>query len=298
MIRKKRPETLVPRMEITFVTGKGGVGKSAVAAAFAWSRAEAGKRTILVELGERSFYKDYFALPAVTYKGQNLRKNLDVARWSGLESLHEYALYLLKVETLYRLFIENSVSTALINTAPGLSELAIVGKITSGPPRNVGPKLPYDCVVVDAFASGHFMALLRAPQGMASAVRIGPMGEQSRSIDRALKDAHLCHYYVVTTPEELPVVEGIELANDIQETLGLKPTLLLNRLAQFDGKCLSEPPGPLKDFQDHLVSLDERQRRMKQTLQKTGLAVQELPWVLENDPFKVVKKLAEVFSHD
>jgi hypothetical protein len=145
------------RQEIIFVTGKGGVGKSAVAAAIALKKSQS-KRTLLVELGSQSFYKDYFRLPSLGFDPQNIKDNLDLALWSGTECLKEYARYLLKVESLYRLFFENSVTRSLINIAPGLAELAIMGKATSHP-RKVGPVLNYDCLVIDVGEFAHLVEI-------------------------------------------------------------------------------------------------------------------------------------------
>lgn len=284
-------------MEILFVTGKGGVGKSAVAAALALNRAESGKKTALVELGDHSFYQDYFDLTAagkqVNYQGIPLKPSLQVALWSGAECLKEYAIHLLKIESLYRLFFENPVSRTLINIAPALPELAILGKITSGPPRNVGPKMPYDCIVVDAFATGHFAALLQAPLGMMQAIRLGPMAEQSRGMLNVLRDSAICKYFVVALPEELPVLEGIELAGTIEKLTSQKPTLILNRCMDFDPRKESaEVPAQLKEFQQHVVNLQQRQDSSEQSLAKTGDPVLRLPWILENNGWSVVNGLA------
>ena len=107
--------------EIHFVTGKGGTGKSVLAAGLALREARKGRKTLLVELGDRSFYKDFFSLPAVDYQPTPFEKNLDIARWSGLDALREYAIYLVKVERLVKLFFENSVSRSLIEIAPAPS---------------------------------------------------------------------------------------------------------------------------------------------------------------------------------
>ena len=69
--------------------------------------------------------------------------NLFVARWAGEDCLKEYLLHLLKLESIVQLFFENRVMKSLIQAAPGLRELALVGKITSGI-RGVGPALPFD----------------------------------------------------------------------------------------------------------------------------------------------------------
>ena len=217
--------------EIHFVTGKGGVGKSLMAAALAHQKAESGQKTLLVELGDQSYFAHFFGLDKVSYEPKNIQQNLDIAIWNGSESLREYARYLLKIETLFQLFFENPVTRSLVNVAPGLPELAVLGKITSDP-RKHGPSMSYDCIVVDAFATGHFLSLLRAPRGMAQAVRFGPMGEQSRSIDEWLFRKNLCHFHVVTLAEELPIQETIELCETLKTEFQIEPLVIVNKIVK------------------------------------------------------------------
>ncbi len=282
------------QQEIIFVTGKGGVGKSAVAAALALKKARSGMKTLLVELGYQSFYKDYFDLKTVTYQPQPLRQNLDLALWSGPEALKEYARHLLKVESLYKLFFENSATKALINVAPALSELAILGKITSHP-RQVGPPLNYDCLVVDAFATGHFLALLKAPHGMAEAVRFGPMGDQSRSIQKVLQDPTMCRYCVVSFPEELPVVEAMELYSGIEANVGMKPQHIFNKVLHPSQQALSVQEPDLEFFQKHLQKISSQESKLRELLQSQG-PVQELPQIFSVNSWEVVEKMAEEIS--
>ncbi len=280
-----------PQQKIIFVTGKGGVGKSAVAAAIALKHSQAGEKTLLVELGYQSFYQDYFDLPQVTYQPQNLKKNLDIALWSGPECLKEYARHLLKVESLYRLFFENSVTKSLIQVAPALSEISILGKITSHP-RKVGPPLNYDCLVIDAFATGHFLALMRAPHGMAEAIRFGPMGDQSRSIDKILKDPAFCQYFVVSFPEELPVVEGIELWQGIHDIVKIKPTHIFNRVLDPDPKALKSSNDELETFQKYLNKVSTAEANLLNQLKLQG-EVLILPQIFSVKSWDVVSQMAE-----
>jgi len=280
-------------MEIIFVTGKGGVGKSAVAAAFAYRSSQLGKKTLLVELGDQSFYQDYFDLEQVEYKPLQLRENFDIALWTGQESLKEYALHLIKVEALYRLFFENKVTRALISVAPALPELAILGKITSGPPRNVGPKMNYDCIVVDAYASGHFMALLQAPAGMAEAVGFGPMGEQSRSIQAVLANPDLCQYVVVSLPEELPVTEALELSEKIEKSVGVKPLHLLNHCLMITPEKIKNVADVPAQFKSHIEKSVLKQNQMIKRFQTAGFKPQILPWVFKHESWSIVTELSK-----
>jgi anion-transporting ArsA/GET3 family ATPase len=281
----------VSQQKIIFVTGKGGVGKSAVAAGIALKQARASRKTLLVELGYQSFYEDYFHLEKVGYQAQNLKPNLDLALWSGPECLKEYARHLLKVESLYRLFFENSVTKALIQVAPGLAELAILGKVTSHP-RRVGPPLNYDCIVIDAFATGHFLALLRAPHGMAEAIRFGPMGDQSRSIEKILKDPQMCEYFVVSFPEELPVVEGIELWQGIYDIVKQKPVHIFNRVLDPAEAAMNAKAPALEPFQKYLAKVSTAETNLYNQLKMQG-EVHTLPQVFSVDAWDVVSQIAE-----
>lgn len=270
-------------IEIHFVSGKGGVGKSTFALAMAMAFAKKKRKTLLVELASESFFQDALQKPVSAEPKRHL-ENLDLAVWNGNSCLREYALHLLKSETLYKLFLENSVSKTLIQVAPGLAELAILGKITSGPPRNVGPKLNYDVLVVDAFSSGHFMALLKAPIGFAETIRFGPMGEQSRSIIQIIQDPKICHYHLVTLPEELPTAETQELRQQIEDLLPVKVNILMNRWLDISSS-LNRPP----EFQKYLSELDTRQKEAESQLKSKST---RLPWVLSSN----FQKICEVVS--
>lgn len=287
--------------EIHFVTGKGGVGKSAIAAALALKLSRMGRRVLLVELGEQSFYRDFFELNQVLYSPQEIRQNLSLALWSGDSCLKEYALHLIKVESITKLFFNNPVMRAFINVAPALSELAILGKITSGL-RNHGPALPYDSIVVDAFATGHFKALLEAPKGMAQAVQFGPMGEQSRQIDKCIHDSNSCHYHIVTLPEELPCKEATELLADLKSKFNINADLIMNKVLEIPISeesllQLSEKKvGPMSEFIDYLKHHFSRQEKLKSAFENSSsptYRVKYIPNILESDPWKLIELIAE-----
>lgn len=276
--------------KIVFVTGKGGVGKSVYAASLAESYARAGKKTLLVELGDESFYKSFFDLTDVRYAPTKTKMTWEVSLWSGADCLREYALHLLRSEALYKLFFENKVSRSLIQIAPGLPELAILGKITSGP-RNHGPASKHDVIVVDAYATGHFLALMRAPKGMAEAIRFGPMGEQSRSITETIENSSICEYHIVTLAEELPIKETIELHDQLKSEFSIKAKVILNKKLKTDLHSNDITPDKnifVKYIKDTLAREEEAHERLKDK----DLTSFELPLVLEKESYDLVAELA------
>ncbi|MGZ3746497.1 MAG: ArsA-related P-loop ATPase [Pseudobdellovibrionaceae bacterium] len=283
--------------EIIFVTGKGGVGKSTVAAALALKKAQAGQRTLLVEIGDQSFYKDYFQLPSVGFEPVKVKENFSLALWTGQNCLREYIIHLIKVETLYRLFFENAVMKAFINVAPALPELAIMGKATSGP-RHHGPPLPYECIILDCYATGHFMALMGAAEGMSMAVKFGPMGEQSRNIDKVLRDPNICKYYLVCLPEELPVRESEELYEQLKKHYGIRAKVVLNKFLEdpiSGAEYASAQKSQSEEFR--AFAEDDKKNRashheMRMRLVKIDPQVQCLPTIWDHNTDKILTQLS------
>lgn len=292
--------TLVESMkqEIHFVTGKGGVGKSVVAAALALKKSREGKKVLLVELGDQSFFKDFFELPNVAFQPTVVKENLSVALWTGDACLQEYARHLIKVESLAKLFFENAVMKAFINVAPALSELAILGKVTSGP-RKHGPPMPFDCIVVDAFATGHFLALLEAPKGMAQAIQFGPMGEQSRSIDACIRNEDLCYFHVVTLPEELPVKESTELLHRLKAEFSISAELIFNKMVQTQVSLkelqdVQQEDSDLGKFAAYLEHQLNHQVEMQAKTLKATRKITSVPLFFETKAWSLVEKISGV----
>lgn len=279
--------------KIHFVTGKGGVGKSFFAAALAMALGKKHKGTsdhsikspiLLAELSDHSFYHDYLHVKDVGFKAQTL-PYFDLAQWTGTDCLKEYALHLLKIESLYKLFFANPISKALIDVSPGLHELAILGKATSLP-RKHGPPLTYQHMVFDAFATGHFLTMFRAPAGLAEIIHFGPMGEQTRSIDQWIRNPDFCEIHIVSHPEELPATETVELFHSLKSEFGLTAKVYLNKYFPLKLEDLNKEPAGVKKYFGNIL---EQQLLAEKILSENKIKFIPIPLVTEIETHKLLE---------
>ena len=270
------------------VTGKGGVGKSLFSAVLAYRLSLQNQHILLTELTEQSFFRDFLNIPQINYKPTNWKPGLDVSQWSPEDCLKEYSLHLLKIESLYKIFIENPVSRSLIQVAPGLHELALLGKLTSSP-RHHGPPMDFDQIVVDSFSTGHFLSLLRAPAALNEAVPFGPMGEQSKSINKWIRDPNFTEVHIVCLPEELPVTESIELYGQLKSEFGIESHFYLNKMWNISEQDLS---GLTPTAATALSNTIDCEKSARQKLREAGITYKELPLVTSIDPVELIVKLA------
>lgn len=290
--------------KVHFVTGKGGVGKSIFAVAYSYAlsaahrQKKASKATaqggpiLLAELNDKSFYQHYLGLQSVGYTPQTLSglsNDIDICLWNTQDCLREYALHLLKLETLYKLFFTNPVSKALINVAPGLQELSLLGKATSGV-RKHGPPLDYSEIVIDAFSTGHFLSLLRAPRALSEVISFGPMAEQSKQIDKWIRNPEFCHIHLVTLPELLPITEAIELFKTLEDEFGIRAHVYVNKVWGVKDSDIKKIPDSAKNFFQEKI-LEEKESF--ELLKKKKIAFSVIPFFPTLNTFELIKEIAE-----
>lgn len=271
------------------ITGKGGVGKSLFSTVLAHNISTQNQQVLLSELTEYSFFRDYLNLPDISYKPIPWKLNLEVSQWRPEDCLKEYCLHLLKIESLYKLFFENPVSKSLIQIAPGLHELALLGKITSSP-RQHGPAMKYDQIVIDSFSTGHFLSLLRAPAALNEAVPFGPMGEQSKSIDSWIRNPDFTEVHIVTLAEELPITESIELFLQLKKEFNIEAKMYLNKISGLNESDLLDLSDEAKSSLDNILK-SEAEARIK--LKSANINFVELPLVTSLEVSVLIETLAK-----
>jgi anion-transporting ArsA/GET3 family ATPase len=205
------------------VTGKGGVGKSTVAAALGVAAAARGLRTIIAEVAARD---DVSRALAAHRSGEVF---VERAVGNGLHHISiepESALEEYLRDQLPRgvsgVLASSRLFSYLAAATPGLRELLTVGKVweLAQPDRRTPGAHPYDLVILDAPATGHGVAVLTAPGTFADAARMGPIARQGGMIHGMLCDPEQTAVVAVAAPEEMPVNETLALHDALRDGLG------------------------------------------------------------------------------
>jgi Anion-transporting ATPase len=212
-----------------FVTGKGGVGKTAVSASLARALSQRGRR-VLLAAADSTPYREL--LPEARWQDdpQPYGARSFTVRLEAEAALREYGRLLIKPRLARQALFENRYVQGFLAALPGLPQWAVLGKAwyhssetDLGAPR-------FDSVVFDAPATGHGLELLRLPKAIAELAPAGLLRRDAELCWQMLKSSEQCCICLVTLPEELPTNETIELSIRIRSELGLPlGALLLNR---------------------------------------------------------------------
>jgi anion-transporting ArsA/GET3 family ATPase len=216
---------------LLFVTGKGGVGKTSVAAALAHLASRSGTRTLLCEMDAKGALAAAFDTTPLEFEPRQIDSDLFVMQMNTEDSLREY-LRLVKVPLVGRIGPLARTFDFVADAAPGVKEILSVGKLIYE-----ARERHYDLVIVDAEASGHIVSEIAAPRVISELVQVGMVREQTRWMTEILEDPVQTGLVIVTTPEEMPVAETVELIGRLDAETGVKPSAIVaNRVlpALFD----------------------------------------------------------------
>lgn len=216
-------DTLLSR-RVVFVSGKGGVGKSAVAAALALAASERGRRTLLVEIDAPREAARYLGVPGdIGGVETEARPGLWVINLDPKGVMDEFVRHVVKIELIVRRILGSVIYERFFAAAPGLKELMMLGKIMvleearerrRGQPR-------FDFIVVDAPATGHGLSFLKVPVAAAAAVPVGPVGHNARRVLELLRDHTRTGLVIVAIPEEMAVVEAAQFHRLAVDEVGI-----------------------------------------------------------------------------
>jgi anion-transporting ArsA/GET3 family ATPase len=229
---------------LLFVTGKGGVGKTTIAAALGQLASARGLRTLLCEVDAKGNLAGAFETGPTAFAEREIQPGLWAMSMDTEASLKEYLRLQLRVPLLSRIGPLARTFDFVANAAPGVKEILVVGKLC----HEVRER-HYDIVVVDAPASGHIVGQLAAPQAIQDLVQVGTVRDQTGWMIDILSDPRQTGVVIVATPEEMPVNETLELSARLQaETKVDLAAVVVNRvLPELFGRGEEEVFRALRD---------------------------------------------------
>jgi anion-transporting ArsA/GET3 family ATPase len=265
---------------LIFVTGKGGVGKTTVALALGLAAARTGLRTIVADINGEGDLEE-----------TELAPNLFRISVDPQSAMDEY-LSVKVPGPAGQALRQSRLFSAFAMATPGMRELLCMGKLweLAQLERRTEDAHPYDLVIVDAPASGHGAAILRTPRTFAEIARVGPIANQAQTIATTIADPDFTAVVAVSTPEEMPVNETLQL----RATLASAPDPLELELVILNGlypdRYTAAEVDELSGFTDDAavaIALAEHERARREALQEQrlreafGERLRALPFLFE-----------------
>ncbi|MER5336490.1 ArsA-related P-loop ATPase [Micromonospora sp. NPDC002717] len=196
------------------VTGKGGTGKTSVAAALALALAAGGRRTLLVEVEGRQGIAQLFGTDPLPYEERHLTDapaggEVRALAVDAEEALLEYLDMFYKLGAAGRALRKLGAIDFATTIAPGLRDVLLTGKVKEATTRTVDQRRAYDAVVLDAPPTGRIGRFLNVTAETARLAKVGPIKTQSEGV-AALLRSPITAVHVVTLLEEMPVQETVD----------------------------------------------------------------------------------------
>jgi arsenite-transporting ATPase len=224
---------------VVVVAGKGGVGSSTVAAAHALAAAKNGADVLFIAVDGRPGMGALLGGREINDRDQVLQRKVGGSSGGTIrgrtipadQAFGDY-LELKGVGGLLRRAASAASLPMIAAATPGLEHLLVLGKI-----KELERERSADLIIVDAPPAGHAAPFLRSASGLSDVVKSGPVLDQAFEVSEMLADPQRCSALLVALPEETPITEVIELANELGEGLGI------NLLPLVVNACWPDRPG-------------------------------------------------------
>src|SRR5215208_2691924 len=204
---------VLDQARLLVVTGKGGTGKTTVAAGLAVAAAGRGRRVLVAEVEGRQGLAGLFGRRELDHREARVAQGVNALAVDPDKSLREY-LARYGFAPLARLLTWAHLNRFITAAAPGLGDVLLVGKVWEAATREGGSARPgsgaHDLVVLDAPPTGRVVPFLRAPETVAELARVGPIRHQADRVRDLLDDPGRTAVLLTCLPEELPVTETLE----------------------------------------------------------------------------------------
>ena len=250
-----------------FVTGKGGTGKSTIAASLALALAAGGDKVLLVEVEGRQGIAQLFDVPPLPYQEVKVATAERGGRVNAL-AIDIEAAFLEYLEMFYNLGLAGRAMRRIgavefaTTIAPGLRDVLITGKIKEAVVRADKARQPaYDAVVVDSPPTGRIARFLDVTKAVSDLAKGGPVHSQAEGVVKLLHSDQTA-IHLVTLLEALPMQETIEAIDELDAMKLPVGSVIVNR-----GLPVYLQPDDLAKAAEGVVDADS----VRQALKKAGV---------------------------
>ena len=274
------------KRKLLFVTGKGGVGKTAVSQAIALHLSELGRQTLWVT------FSDPLLPPG---HRQQKTPNLTYLNCDPTSAFEEYNSLKIGISGLARIFLRNSLMRYLAKASPGVNEVVLMGKVWYET-RN------FEHVVVDMPSTGYGLAMFNSARNYAKLFTGGPVQKDAEKMLATFGDATASGCLVVGLPEEMPICESLELYDKLLEFFPANPSaFLVNKVfpkvpSQIDPNSDTWPSPVPKSASDYAQRRTLVEAMNLRVFSEKGFSYSELE--LTVSPSSLIRQLAIEIGRD
>lgn len=261
---------------LLLVTGKGGVGKSTLAASLALAGSRLGRRTCLVEVEGRQAFSSIFSTAPWDFEEREFRPNLYGLSIDPEASLTEYLSMFYGAQRITKLVARTPAVEFATQAAPGIKDVLLIGKVKEMERRRRDDgQFEYDLIVVDAPPTGRIVNFLAAPDATTELVNVGPVRQQAQTVIDMLTDSSRTAVLLTTLLEEMPVTETADSIRDLTQLGVPLGPVLINRAVQpaMDDAALKHLAGMERDAVQRVLAdlgIDDIDASTAEALLDTG----------------------------
>jgi anion-transporting ArsA/GET3 family ATPase len=221
------------RVRLHIVSGKGGTGKTTVAAVLALALASRGSRVLLCEVEGRQGIASLFDVEPLPYEGRRIavgpaRGEVFALAVDAESALREYLDSFYHLGRAGKALDRFGVVDFATTVAPGVRDVLLIGKVYEAVRRREGSGPAYDAVVLDAPPTGRIGRFLNVTAQVAMLARVGPIKTQSDGVMAVLRSP-MTAVHLVTLLEEMPVQETLDATAELRAAGYRLGRLLVNR---------------------------------------------------------------------
>ncbi len=226
------------RRQMLIVSGKGGVGRTTIAALFGLALARRGRNVLVATVGLDDRLAWMLGQDKLAEEPTPVVRGLSIQRVVTHVCVREYGAMMIKSQRIAKAVFDNKLMRRLLNAVPGLDDYAVLGKLWHEACR----ARSYDTVIFDGPATGHLRYTLGVPRAILRAVPVGQLTNEAKAMRDALEDPQKVQAVLVGLPARWPLTEMAELATSLREELNISiGTTIVNGVWPGDIPQIPEP---------------------------------------------------------